>query len=128
MNKGFISPFGRKLKKLRLEHGISQKDLADELGISRSCLANYENGKRQPDNDMLIRIADRFHVLIDYLVDRTEYRNLSLSLQELDECNRIKLKFLNRGSTLDLSDLDLEGKMAVYQYYNYIETATQAKL
>jgi len=127
MNKSYASPFGRKLKTLRLEHGISQKDLADELGISRSCLANYENGKRQPDNDMLVRIADRFHVLIDYLVDRTAYRSLTLSMQEIDECHRIKQKFQSRCSTLDLSDLELEGKIAVIRYFNFIEEVDRIK-
>ncbi|MBQ2696691.1 MAG: helix-turn-helix transcriptional regulator [Clostridia bacterium] len=127
MNKSFASPFGRKLKKLRLEHGIAQKDLAEELGISRSCLANYENGNRQPDNDMLVRIADRFHVLIDYLVDRTEARNLSLSMREIDEFNRIKHKYQDRDCTLDLSDLELEGKIAVIRYYHFIEDVERIK-
>lgn len=127
MNTDFQNPFAKKLKKLRLENGISQKDLADELGISRSCLANYETGKRQPDNEMLVKIADRFQVLVDYLVDRTNYRTLTLSMREIDECNRIKHKFQKQGSLLDLSALDLEGKIAVVQYYDYIETTNRQK-
>ncbi len=127
MNTDFQNSFAKKLKKLRLENGISQKDLADELGISRSCLANYETGKRQPDNEMLVKIADRFQVLVDYLVDRTNYRTLTLSMHEIDECNRIKHKFQKQGSLLDLSALDLEGKIAVVQYYDYIETTNRQK-
>ena len=127
MNQDFQTPFGRKLKKLRLEHGISQKDLAKELDISRSCLANYETGKRQPDHEMLVRIADRFQVLVDYLVDRTNYRNLTLSMHEIDECCRLKHKLQNQSNILDLSALDLEGKIAVVQYYDYIETIKRGK-
>lgn len=127
MNQDFQNPFAKKLKKLRLEHGISQKDLAKELGISRSCLANYETGKRQPDNEMLVKIADRFQVLVDYLVDRTSYRTLTLSMSEIDECCRIKHKFKHHSSVLDLSTLDLEGKIAVVQYYDYIEATNRLK-
>ena len=127
MNQDFQTPFGRKLKKLRLEHGISQKDLAKELDISRSCLANYETGKRQPDHEMLVRIADRFQVLVDYLVDRTNYRNLTLSMHEIDECCRLKHKLQKQSNILDLSALDLEGKIAVVQYYDYIETIKRGK-
>ncbi len=127
MNTSYNSPLSRKLKKIRLEHGISQKDLAKELGISRSCLANYETGKRQPDNEMLIRIADRFQVLIDYLVDRSEFQNLPLGAHELNECVRIKHKFHNMMNSLDLSTLDLESKIAVVQYYDHFDALSQVK-
>ncbi|MBE7040536.1 MAG: helix-turn-helix transcriptional regulator [Ruminococcaceae bacterium] len=127
MNNNYSSPFSRKLKKIRLEHGISQKDLAKDLDISRSCLANYETGKRQPDNDMLIRIADRFEVLVDYLVDRSEYQSLPLCSQELKECVRIKQKFQSRLDSLDLSTLDIESKIAVVQYYDYFDALCREK-
>ncbi len=123
----YSSPFSRKIKKIRLEHGISQKDLAKDLGISRSCLANYETGKRQPDNDMLIRIADRFDVLIDYLVDRSEFQNLPVSTQDINECVRIKHKFKDRLDSLDLSSLDLESKIAVVQYYDHFDALCHRK-
>ncbi|MGN1059423.1 MAG: helix-turn-helix domain-containing protein [Clostridia bacterium] len=111
-----------KLKMLRLESGKSQDDLAKELGISRSCLANYETGKRQPDNEMLVKIADIFHVLTDYLVDRTQYRNFDFSMQEISEFIQMKHMLHNHGAVLDLSVLSKEGKIAVIQYYHYIET------
>ncbi len=114
-----------KLKMLRVEHGKSQEELAQELGISRSCLANYETGNRQPDNDMLIRIADTFQVMIDYLVDRTEFRNLNLTFCEMNDLTRVNHILKNRGNTLDLSVLDVEGKIAVIQFYDYIETLNQ---
>ena len=51
-----------KLKMLRLESGKSQEVLSAELGISRSTLANYETGKRQPDGETLSKIALLFDV------------------------------------------------------------------
>ncbi len=127
MSMSYKSSFPKKLKKMRLEHGISQKDLAKDLGISRSCLANYETGKRQPDNDMLIRIADRFQVMIDYLVDRSEYQSLPLGSTELTECVRLKQKFHDKLDSVDLSTLDFEGKIAVVEYYEHFDTLCHAK-
>ncbi|MBE7049046.1 MAG: helix-turn-helix transcriptional regulator [Ruminococcaceae bacterium] len=119
------TPFALKLKMLRLERGKSQESLAKELDISRSCLANYETGKRQPDNDMLVRIADLFHVMTDYLVDRTEYRNLDFTMQEIKDFTNIKQILNNHGPTLDLSVLQAESRLAVIQYFEYIKAMVQ---
>ena len=126
MKSPLQSPFARNLKILRIEHGISQKDLAKELGISRSCLANYETGNREPDNDILIRVADRFQVTVDYFLGRTEYQNMDLSLQEIEESVRIKKKYVLWPLTFDLSVLTLEGKIFVTQLYDYFDSLCRA--
>ena len=64
--------FGKRLASLRKKMGISQYELADRLGFSRGQLANYEQGKRQPDFDTLQKIADFFEVSTDYLLGRSE--------------------------------------------------------
>ncbi|MBE7035707.1 MAG: helix-turn-helix transcriptional regulator [Ruminococcaceae bacterium] len=112
--------FPSKLKALRITHGKSQEALAKELGISRSCLANYETGNRQPDQETLIRIADIFNVLTDYLVDRTDFRNFDLTRSEMDELIQIKNKLNIYNDFLDLSSMDIEGRIAVIQFYNHI--------
>ena len=127
MNNCINATFCNRIKALRVEQGMSQEDLAAKLNISRSCLANYEIGKRQPDNEMLIRIPDVCHVLVDYLIDRPEYRSLDLSFQELNECTRIKKRLQEQDSVLDLSVLDMDGKIAVIQYYDYIETMNRVR-
>ncbi len=127
MNEPFKSSFPRKLKMLRLEHGKSQEELAKELGITRSCLANYELGKRQPDNETLIRIADTFQVLIDYLVDRAEYRDISFTVQEIDDFNRLKYTLEQRETVLDLTPLSFEAKAAVIQYYEFVDTMNRVR-
>ncbi len=125
MKEKVRTSFADKLKKLRIEAKRSQEELAAELGISRSCLANYETGKRQPDNEMLVRIADRFHVLTDYLVDRTKYRQLEMTSQEIEEFVEIKHWLKKRGSYLDLGALDIPGRVAVLQFYDYITTFSE---
>lgn len=59
------------LKKLRLEKGLNQEDVAKYLGVTQQAYANYERGARQPDYAMLQKIADFFNVSIDYLIDES---------------------------------------------------------
>lgn len=60
--------FGERLQQLRKSKKISQQQLADDLHINRGTYAHYEINKRQPDYDILIKIADYFHVSVDYLL------------------------------------------------------------
>ena len=59
-------------KQLRLSSGLTQVEMAEKLGISRSTIGMYETGAREPDFDTLEKIADFFNVDIDYLLGRTE--------------------------------------------------------
>lgn len=45
-----------------------------ELCISREALSYYENGKRSPDIDMLVKLSEYFHVSIDYLITGKEFQ------------------------------------------------------
>lgn len=60
------------LKELRGD--LSQQKVADDIGINQRTLCNYEKGYRQPDNEMLIKLADYYGVTVDYLLGRTEER------------------------------------------------------
>lgn len=58
------------IKKLRISAGITQKELADKLGVSHQTVFNWENEFFEPKIADLIRLADIFNVSIDYLVER----------------------------------------------------------
>lgn len=64
----------KNLKVLRKENNLSLKELGIILGIAESTVSLYENEKREPDNKMLIKIANFFNVSVDYLLGRTEDR------------------------------------------------------
>ena len=49
------------LRRLRSDHNYTQAQISDKLNISRQAYSNYETGKRIPDLDILIRIADIYH-------------------------------------------------------------------
>jgi len=66
------SSFGAQLRQLRAKKNITQKELALKLGIGQTAIANYENGKRFPDEQILISIADFFRVTIDHLLSRKQ--------------------------------------------------------
>lgn len=66
-----MNTFGKRLKELRELSGLSQDALANKLHISRSRIGMYEQGRRQPDFEMLEAIADTFNVNMDYLLNES---------------------------------------------------------
>ena len=58
-----------KLSYLRKKEKMSQEQLAHKLNISPSTVGMYETAKRQPDNEMVTKIANLFNVSTDYLLD-----------------------------------------------------------
>lgn len=56
------------LRRLRTDHDYTQTQIGDKLNISRQAYSNYETGKRIPDLDILIRIADIYHVTLEQLI------------------------------------------------------------
>lgn len=61
-----------RIKELRTERHITQLKMAMDLNMSQNTISRYENGEREPGIAELIRIADYFHVSIDFLVGRTD--------------------------------------------------------
>lgn len=58
------------LKQLREDRGITQSELSKALKISPSTVGMWEQGRREPDYEMLSQIADYFNVSTDYLLGR----------------------------------------------------------
>ena len=82
--------FARILQDLREDRDITRKDLATALNISVSTLGMYEQGRREPNIDMLIKLADYFDVSIDFLVGRSfKNENNQLLVEALHLKNEI---------------------------------------
>lgn len=56
------------LRRLRDDYNYTQTQIAEKLNISRQAYSNYETGKRIPDIDMLIRIADIYQITLEQLL------------------------------------------------------------
>ena len=66
-----MADFAAVIKRLRIERGITQEQLASMLKISRSTVGMYETGSREPDFETCEAIADIFNVDMDYLLGRS---------------------------------------------------------
>lgn len=67
--------FSIRLKELRLERNMTQKELAKELSVSMGSIGFYENKERTPDIEFLMRAVDFFGVSADYLLGLQEERH-----------------------------------------------------
>ena len=63
---------GQRIRKLRLEQGIKQKDLARKIGISQGALTNFELGRRKISLDWLLKISRALEVPIGYFMGALE--------------------------------------------------------
>lgn len=61
-----------RLKELRLQKGVTQKNVADALHCSANVYARYERGEREPDIETLKLLSKYFSVSIDYILCNTD--------------------------------------------------------
>lgn len=86
---------GEKIRKLRKEKGLRQQDIADFLHVSASTVGMWEHGRRDPDTDILSKIADYFDVTVDYLLGRentisTQQALIKETIQQIETLNQLK--------------------------------------
>ena len=81
-----LGRFRERLKQLRVEKKMTQKELGEALGIRNSVVSFYEVGQREPSLEMIIKIAEYFHVTTDYLLGVDDDRGgLDTSMLNEDE-------------------------------------------
>ena len=71
--------FGSTLKSLRIQNNLTQTQLAQKLGVTKSVISAYENSLRMPSYDILIMISKIFKVTTDYLLGLENKKELDLS-------------------------------------------------
>ena len=88
--------FGNKLKALRLNDGLTQKQLAEQMKVTKSVISYYELQERYPSPESLIKLAAIFSVSTDYLlgIDKKETLDVSnLSDTQVDTVRRVIAEF-----------------------------------
>lgn len=75
---------GENIRKLRLEKGLTQKDLAEKSGTSLSALNKYERGDRTPKIDSLEKIAEALNVQVNYLLGNSEFKRFDSQIMKDD--------------------------------------------
>ncbi len=63
-----MNTFGQRLKELRLEKGLTQKELADALKTNNSSVCDWECGRTEPSIEMILSLCRLFEVSADYLL------------------------------------------------------------
>ena len=98
-----------RLKKLRTNKEMSQRNLAGVLGVSQQTIGNWEVGRTSPDPEMINRIASFFNVSTDYLLGNDVPASGSLPpLTPKDECN------IQKKLDSILNDLSPDSGLAYY--------------
>ena len=81
--------FGKRIKKLRTDRGLSMDALANALGLTKSRISMWENNGVVPRDDILIQLSQYFDVSIDYLLGNEE-------MEDKDPSESKTLHFLHR--------------------------------
>lgn len=95
----------QKLKSLRIEHKMTQNNVASYLHVARSTIAGYETKNRQPSHEKLTALAELFHVSVDFLINDNDLVETSCHVTQ-DELALISLyRSLTETSKKELTEL-----------------------
>lgn len=94
--------FGAKLKKLRLQAGLTQDQLAKQVGVSKSVISFYELRERTPSPEVLIKLATIFHVSSDFLLGIEKEKSMDITglTEEDEQVVRMLVELLRKKNTL----------------------------
>lgn len=74
-----------RIRELRKQHRITMKQLGEVIGVAESTISQYETGKREPDNETLLRLGEYFGVSVDYLLGAAVQKETPPALTKKDE-------------------------------------------
>lgn len=107
---------GEKIRYLRTKNNITSKELSKILDISESSISLYENGKRTPSIELIIKIADFFKVSTDFLLGVSDNPiKVSQHDSEIDFSEVLEdiITFLNTQNYIIFDGKDVEGNMVL---------------
>ena len=87
--------FSERLKKLRKDTGLTQVDVASNLGISQQAYASWERGIKKPTQENLVKLSKILYVSVDYLLGNTENKQTSDVLEDIELLFRLNSKGLS---------------------------------
>lgn len=110
--------FGGRLFALREENNINKTELAKILNMSRSMITMYESGERMPSIEVLLKISDYFSVSIDWLLGRTENKQLTINKDHVPLGRTVKIPIIKTAITETPVD-------SIQNIEDYIETPAE---
>ena len=104
-----LNKLSERLANLRKNKGLTLKELSEELGeVKVATISRYEHGRREPKLDTLLKLADYFDCSVDYLLGRTDYRDIEELIKDPEKINKIEIIY-NLYDELMHQDIDLDG-------------------
>lgn len=89
----------QRLKELRNEAGLTQKEIAEQIHVGQNSYSNWENGNRKPTAEITSKLAEFFNVSADYLLGKTD-------VKKSDEIDLSDFELLYRKTSNNLSNED----------------------
>ena len=83
--------FGNRLKELRRQSGMTQKQLAEKIGITKSVISFYELRERTPSPEILVKLATEFKVSSDFLLGIEKGKSIDISGLDTEDERIVKL-------------------------------------
>ncbi|SCH32698.1 HTH-type transcriptional regulator immR [uncultured Ruminococcus sp.] len=124
-----------RIRELRKQHKMTMKELGAVVGLAESTISQYETGKRQPDNETLLKLGEYFNTSVDYLLGSTRTNENAPTLTQKDERDIEKrlqntieeLESLQDGLTFSGEALDDESReLLAISLKNSLEIAKRA--
>lgn len=112
-----------KIRELRKKCGITMKELGAAIGVAESTISQYETGKRQPDYETLLKIAEFFGVTTDYLLTGEDIKKAPTQEGERTVSDK-ELMFALWGDSQNVDEADLED---VRRYAAFVEERKKKK-
>jgi transcriptional regulator with XRE-family HTH domain len=103
-----IDHIGERFRSMRTKLDLSQKEFSIETGISQSVIADIERGAKDPSRAVLLAIAQKYHVSIDWLLLGIEVAD------ELEEVEKLKVE----NESLKKENANMEGKIRKLEVEN----------
>ncbi|WP_432719120.1 helix-turn-helix domain-containing protein [Pectinatus frisingensis] len=104
----------KRIKELRTEKKLTQKELANLLSLTPKMISFYELGQRTPPSDIILKLAEIFNVSTDYLLGRESDEYDKLSNDNLPELNKKDERDIAKELEKMMSDLDSDGGLSFY--------------
>lgn len=108
--------FANRLREERERLGLMQKEMAQKLEVPPNTYNGYETGKRSPSLEVARHIADTLEISVDYLLGRTDRRNITKEKLKLDP----SIKTIAAHRLSDIEDLDDDAIDKINEYIEFI--------
>lgn len=93
-----MASFSERLKELREEAGLNQKQLAEAIGVRNNTISRWELGGNMPKDQYSMQLAAFFRVSVPYLIGASDDRNVIMTEEEEDQIDNVTTDFIISGA------------------------------